>query len=61
LRIFECERIKSNGKNVNNNFTLFKEEEVLSETFPEMMAVLEELRKEGKYVDVQIYPKCKSP
>jgi len=25
-----------------------------------MMAVLEELRKEGKYVDVQVCPKCKS-
>jgi len=24
------------------------------------MAVLEELRKEGKYVDVQICPRCKS-
>jgi len=40
--------------------TLLKEEEILSETFLEMMAVLEELRKEGKYIDVQICPRCKS-
>jgi len=39
---------------------VLKEEEILSETLPEMMAVLEELRKEGRYVDVQICPRCKS-
>lgn len=40
--------------------TLLKEEEILSDTFQEMMATLEELRKEGKYVDLQICPRCKS-
>jgi len=39
---------------------LLREEEVVSETFPELLRVLEELREEGKYVDVQICPKCKS-
>jgi len=39
---------------------VLKEEEVLSASFQEMMAVLEELRKEGKYVDVQVCPRCKS-
>jgi predicted RNA-binding Zn-ribbon protein involved in translation (DUF1610 family) len=33
---------------------------VLSETLPEMVAVLEELRREGKFVDLQVCPKCKS-
>jgi len=47
-------------KKRKRQLTLLKEEEILSETFPEMMAVLEELRKEGKYVDVQICPRCKS-
>jgi ssDNA-binding Zn-finger/Zn-ribbon topoisomerase 1 len=40
--------------------TLLKQEEILSETLPEMVAVLEELRKEGKFVDLQVCPKCKS-
>jgi len=47
-------------KKRKRQLTLLKEEEILSETFPEMMVVLEELRKEGKYVDVQICPRCKS-
>jgi ssDNA-binding Zn-finger/Zn-ribbon topoisomerase 1 len=40
--------------------TLLKQEEILSETLPEMVAVLEELRREGKFVDLQVCPKCKS-
>jgi len=47
-------------KKRKRQLTLLKQEEILSETFSEMMAVLEELRKEGKYVDVQVCPKCKS-
>jgi len=47
-------------KKRKRQLTLLKEEEILSDTLPEMMAVLEELRKEGKYVDVQICPRCKS-
>lgn len=47
-------------KKRKQQLTLLKEEEILSETFHEMMAVLEELRKEGKYVDMQICPRCKS-
>lgn len=47
-------------KKRKRQLALLKQEEILSETFPEMMAVLEELRKEGKYVDVQICPRCKS-
>lgn len=47
-------------KKRKRSLTLLKEEEILSESFPEMMAVLEELRKEGKYVDIQVCPRCKS-
>lgn len=47
-------------KKRKRQLTLLKQEEILSESFHEMMAVLEELRKERKYVDVQICPKCKS-
>ena len=47
-------------KKRKQQLTLLKEEEILSETFPEMMAALEELRKEGKHVDAQVCPRCKS-
>lgn len=47
-------------KKRKRQLTLLKEEEILSETVPEMVAVLEGLRKEGKYVDVQVCPRCKS-
>jgi hypothetical protein len=46
-------------KKRRRQLTLLKQEEIPSETLPEMMAVLEELRKEGKFVDVQICPRCK--
>jgi len=47
-------------KKRKRQLTLLREEEILSESVPEMVAVLEELRKEGKYVDVQVCPRCKS-
>jgi len=47
-------------KKRKKQLTLLREEEVVSETFPELLKVLEELKIEGKYVDVQICPKCKS-
>jgi RNase P subunit RPR2 len=36
-------------------------ERVESELFPELVETLEELKKEGKYVDIQVCPKCKGP
>jgi len=47
-------------KKRKRQLTLLKQEEILSETVPEMVAVLEELKKEGKYVDIQVCPRCKS-
>ena len=44
-------------KKRKRQLTLLEQEEILSETFKEVMAVIEELRKEGMYVDVQIRPK----
>lgn len=37
------------------------EETAESQTFLELVKALEELEKEGKHVDVQICPECKSP
>jgi len=60
MRTLRVEEEKRKKKKRKRQLTLLKEEEILSETFPEMVAILEELRKEGKYVDVQICPRCKS-
>ena len=40
--------------------TLLKQEEIQSESLPALMEILEELAKEGKFVDLQICPRCKS-
>jgi hypothetical protein len=40
---------------------ILKEQEEESQTLAELVTVLEELEKEGKLVEVQICPKCKSP
>ena len=47
-------------KRPKRQLTLLKQEELLGETLPEMVAVLEELREEGKFVDLQVCPKCRS-
>jgi len=47
-------------KKRKRQLTLLREETVQSETLAGMVAVLEELRKEGKYVDFQVCPRCKS-
>jgi len=38
-----------------------KQEEEESQTAVELIKVLEDLEREGKLVDIQICPKCKSP
>ena len=41
--------------------TVLEEREEESQTLAELVKVLEELEKEGKRVDIQICPQCKSP
>lgn len=41
--------------------TFLVEEQLESQTFHELASVLDELEKEGKFVDVQVCPRCKSP
>jgi RNase P subunit RPR2 len=38
-----------------------KEKQTESESFKELIRLLEELEDEGEYVDIQICPRCKSP
>ncbi|NIR86719.1 hypothetical protein GWO13_03785 [Candidatus Bathyarchaeota archaeon] len=40
---------------------VLKEEETVNQTSLELLSILESLEKEGKYVDVRVCPRCKSP
>ncbi|MDH5375174.1 MAG: hypothetical protein OEZ21_09950 [Candidatus Bathyarchaeota archaeon] len=40
---------------------VLKEEEKESQVFLDLIKVLEDLEKEGKLVDIQICPRCRSP
>ncbi len=51
---------KQRKKKRKRQLTLLKQEEIQSESLPALMEILEELAKEGKFVDVQICPRCKS-
>lgn len=56
----EKKKRKKRKKKQKQKLVLLAEEEIVSETFPELLKLLEELEKEGKFVDVQICPRCKS-
>jgi len=57
----EEEKKKKKRKQKQKQVALLKEEEIESQAIPELLSVLEELEKEGKYVDLQVCPRCKSP
>ena len=48
-------------KKKKKQLSLLESERVESELFPELVAALEELEKERKFVDIQVCPKCKGP
>lgn len=52
---------KEKKKKKKKQSTFLVEEQVESQTFHELVSILEELEKEGKFVDVQVCPRCKSP
>jgi hypothetical protein len=56
----EEKKKKKKKKKQKQQLVLLKEEEIVSETFPELLKLLEELEEEGKFVDIQICPRCKS-
>ena len=56
----EKKKEKKKKKKRKQQLVLLREEEIVSETFPELLKVLEELREEEKYVDIQVCPRCKS-
>ena len=48
-------------KKRRKQLVVLREEEIESEEIVELVNVLEGLKKEGKYVDLQVCPRCKSP
>ena len=56
----EIERRKKKRKK-KRQFVILEEQEEESQALAELVKVLEELEKEGKLVEVQVCPKCKSP
>jgi len=52
---------KKRQKKKQQQLLALRQKETESELFGELLAVLEELEKEGKHMDVQVCPLCKSP
>jgi len=52
---------KRKKKKQQKQKVLLEQKRTESQEFSELLEVLEELEKEGKHVDVQICPHCKSP
>lgn len=48
-------------KKKKKQMTVLETEKAESELLPELVQALDELKKEKKYVDIQVCPKCKSP
>lgn len=57
----QLEEERKKKKRKRKQSVLLEEEKLESETSHELVEVLDELEQEGKYVDVQVCPKCKSP
>lgn len=55
------EEPETKRKKKKTQLVILKEQAEESPTLAELVAVLDELEKEGKFIDVQICPKCKSP
>jgi RNase P subunit RPR2 len=52
---------KQKGKKKQNQKVVLKQKKKENQKFLELLEILEVLEKEGKHVDIQICPKCKSP
>jgi hypothetical protein len=59
--VSETERQQQKKKRKKRQFVVLETQTEESPELTEVVTVLEELEKEGKFVDVQVCPKCKSP
>jgi uncharacterized protein with PIN domain len=57
----EDEQEQKKKKIKKKQMTVLETEKVESELMPQLVEALDELKKEKKYVDIQVCPKCKSP
>lgn len=55
------EKQEKKKKTRQKQLTVLKEEERESQALLELVSVLEDLEAKGKYVDIQVCPRCKSP
>jgi hypothetical protein len=53
--------VEERKKRKKKQSVVLVEEQTESQTFFELIGILDELEKEGKYLDAQICPRCKSP
>ncbi len=56
----ERKKKEKKKKTQKQQLVLLQEGEIVSETFPELLKLLEDLEKEGKFADIQVCPRCKS-
>ena len=54
------EKKEKKKRKKRQKLVLLAEEKTVSETFPELLKLLEELEVKGKFLDIQICPRCKS-
>jgi len=55
------EKQEKKKKKKQKQLAVLKEEERESQALLNLVSVLEDLEAKGKYVDIQVCPKCKSP
>ena len=55
------EDVKQKKKRKKRQFVILEQQAEESKAIAELIKVLEELEKEGKIVEIQVCPKCKSP
>jgi len=55
------EKQERKKKRKQKQLAVLKEEERESQAFLKLVSVLEDLEAKGKYVDIQVCPRCKSP
>ena len=57
----ETEQKQKKKRKRKSQLTILETEKVESELLPGLIEALDKLRKEGKHVDIEVCPKCKSP
>jgi lysyl-tRNA synthetase class I len=54
------EKKKNKKQQQMHQLVLLKKGEIVSETFPELLKILEEMEKAGRFAEIPICPRCES-